>query len=154
MATTDEPCGGDPPCWSHLVEDAEAWAAASGATGTVDLTGVALAAAVRGPAWTLRSEDLDMNLLVFGDGEGVAEHPNEEVDVLLVGVAGAGIVTIDGTPHPLAGGQAILVPKGARRGIRAHTDRFSYLTCHRRRPGLWPTTGGRAAASSRDTPVP
>jgi hypothetical protein len=31
------------------------------------------------------------------------------------------------------------VPKGSRRGIRAASDRFAYLTCHGRRAGLWPT---------------
>ena len=128
----DDECGGDAPCWAHLFEDTDAGAA-------VDLAAIAGSAAGRGPAWTLRSEDLDMNLLVFGLGEGVDEHRNDEVDVLLVGIAGAGVVTIDGQPHPLAAGQAVMVPKGARRGIRSYAERFAYLTCHRRRAGLWPT---------------
>jgi quercetin dioxygenase-like cupin family protein len=71
----------------------------------------------------------------------VDEHLNDELDVLLVGIAGAGVVTIDGQPHPLAAGQAVMVPKGARRSIRAYAERFAYLTCHRRRAGLWPTRG-------------
>jgi mannose-6-phosphate isomerase-like protein (cupin superfamily) len=135
MSANDDQCGGDAPCWAHLFEDPEEGDA-------VDLATIALSATGRGPAWSQRSDDLDMNLLVFGMGEGVDEHVNDELDVLLVGVAGAGVVTIDGTPHPLAAGQAVVVPKGTRRGIRGYAERFAYLTCHRRRAGLWPTTRG------------
>lgn len=136
MGMDDDECGGDAPCWAHLFEDADASASAA-----VDLAAIAGSAAGRGPAWTLRSDDLDINLLVFGLGEGIDEHLNDELDVLLVGIAGAGVVTIDGQPHPLAAGQAVLVPKGARRSIRAYAERFAYLTCHRRRAGLLPTRG-------------
>ena len=141
MATTNEYCGGDPPCWAHLFEDPDAEEAEPEEGEAVDLAAIARSAAGRGPAWTLRGDDLDINLLVFGTGEGVDEHLNDELDVLLVGIAGAGVVTIDGQPHPLAAGQAVMVPKGARRGIRAYAERFAYLTCHRRRAGLWPTRG-------------
>ena len=159
MRITDEPCGGDPPCWAHLFEEdaarpSEADAAdgddapvASGTGadggGVVDLVAVARSVAGRGPAWTRRSEDLDANLLVFGAGEGVAEHVNAEVDVLLVGVAGEGVVAVDGRRLPLRAGQAILVPKGARRATLGRGDRFAYLTCHRRRPSLRPSSEGR-----------
>jgi mannose-6-phosphate isomerase-like protein (cupin superfamily) len=142
MRVTDEACGGDPPCWAHLFEE-EAGGADPDRAGAVDLAALARDAAGRGPAWTLRSEDLDVNLLVFGAGEGVAEHVNGEVDVLLVGVAGEGVVAVDGRPHPLGAGQAVLIPKGARRSIRAAGERFAYLTCHRRRQGLWPTGATR-----------
>ena len=149
----EEPRGGDPPCRSHLFEEeigpsevgtgpgrgVPAPAAADAdAAEAVDLVAIARSAVRRGPAWTRRSEDLDANLLVFRAGEGVAEHANEEVDVLLVGVAGEGVVTIDGRPCPFRAGQAVLVPKGARRGTRAVGDGFAYLTCHRRRAGFRP----------------
>jgi quercetin dioxygenase-like cupin family protein len=111
--------------------------------GVVDLSAVAASVAAHGPAWTRRSDDLDVNLLVFGAGDGVAEHRNDEVDVLLVGIMGKGTVTIDGQSHQLEVGQVILIPKGARRGTRAVGERFSYLTCHRRRPGLQLTIGSR-----------
>ena len=67
-----------------------------------------------GAIWTQQSEDLNVNLLVFASGEGVAEHVNAEVDVLLVGIAGTGAVTIDGTRQILSAGHAIVIPKGAR----------------------------------------
>jgi quercetin dioxygenase-like cupin family protein len=136
----DEPEGGDPACWSHLFDD----------TGDPDEAVVDLAALVRPPAselqprsgavWTRQSDDLNVNFLVFPAGEGVAEHVNAEVDVLLVGIAGDGIVAIDGLPRVLRAGRAVLIPKGARRSTQAVSDPFAYLTCHRRRAGLWPAT--------------
>jgi mannose-6-phosphate isomerase-like protein (cupin superfamily) len=134
MQASDETCGGDPPCWAHLFEEADG----ADEPGGANLAAIALDAVGRGPAWTLRSQDLDVNLLVFAAGEGVAEHANDEVDVLLVGVAGEGSVTVEGRSHRLEAGYAVLVPKGTRRSTRAGSARFAYLTCHRRRAGLQP----------------
>jgi quercetin dioxygenase-like cupin family protein len=91
-----------------------------------------------GAVWSVASDDLNVNLVVFGNGSGVQAHVNSEVDVLLVGVEGRGRVTVDDIVHVLAAGQAVLVPKGTRRQIQAEGERFAYLTCHRRRPHLWP----------------
>ena len=88
--------------------------------------------------WAQQSADLHINLLTFAPGTGVAEHVNAELDVLLVGVAGAGQVVIDGATHALRPGTAILIPKHARRTIRSTEGAFSYLSCHRRRAMLWP----------------
>lgn len=115
-------------------------------TEVVDLAGLAQEERSRGAAWALRSPDLDANLVVFGAGEGVGAHVNAEVDVLLVGVAGEGVVEVDGRSHPLRAGQLLLVPKGARRATRAVADRFAYLSCHRRRAGLLPSGPRRPAA--------
>jgi quercetin dioxygenase-like cupin family protein len=151
--TDEEEYGGDPPCWAHLfaeettdVEiDTEDRAASSDSTvpGTgsaqmADLAALANCATAPGAIWTRQSEDLDVNLLVFASGDGVVEHVNAEVDVLLVGITGAGAVTIDGTSHILRAGQALVIPKGARRSTRGVSASFAYLTCHRRRGGLWP----------------
>lgn len=157
MLLTDQTCGGDSPCWSHIFHDEMGEPnAASGDSDcdasvasdfdadeivTVDLAAIARSATGRGPAWTRRSENLDINLLVFRVGEGVAEHVNAEVDVLLVGIAGEGVIIVDGQPNHLAAGQTILVRKGTRRGTQALADRFSYLSCHRRRAGLQLTRG-------------
>jgi len=97
-----------------------------------------------GATWTRQSEDLDVNLLVFTAGEGVADHVNAEVDVLLVGISGAGAVSVDGKREILCAGKAMIIPKGAQRGIRSISDPFAYLTCHRRRGGLWPTGRSRS----------
>lgn len=145
LVTDDGSDGGDPPCWAHLLDDsahpreaASATGSVDDAAGPVDLAGLARAGPAHGSIWTHRGEDLNANLLVFGAGEGVSEHVNAEVDVLLVGIAGEGAVDIDGTRRVLRAGQALVVPKGARRGTRGVSTRFAYLTCHRRRPGLWP----------------
>lgn len=132
MRQDDEAMGGDPACWAHLFEDqVEA--------DVVDLREIAGSEHAGGLSWASRGEDLNLNLLVFDAGDGVMEHVNHEVEVLIVGVAGEGVVTVDDRELPLRSGQLVLVPKGARRGTRATGDRFSYLTCHRRRGGLIPT---------------
>ena len=117
---------------------------ARGATYTIaDLGTIAAATAVRGPAWTLADRDLNANLIVLDSGQGIESHINNEVDVLIVGIAGQGSVTVDAAAYPLSAGRVVLVPKGSQRSISATTDRFAYLTCHRRRPGLWPTGATR-----------
>jgi quercetin dioxygenase-like cupin family protein len=88
--------------------------------------------------WPDQCADLHINLLTFDEGDGVGEHVNAELDVLLVGVAGAGDIVIDGTAHTLSTGTAMLIPKDARRAIRCTDAPFSYLSCHRRRAMLWP----------------
>jgi mannose-6-phosphate isomerase-like protein (cupin superfamily) len=91
-----------------------------------------------GPVWTLTSDDLNVNLLSFTDGEGVASHVNNEVDVLVIVVAGEGLIEIDRTKQTIRAGQVCLIPKGALRAIRSGSPDFAYLTAHRRRGFLWP----------------
>src|SRR5215213_5986607 len=111
--TDEEEFGGDPPCWAHLFEEettgleievedqAGASESAGPATGqgqeVVDLPALARSATAPGAIWTRQSQDLNVNLLVFASGQGVEEHANAEVDVLLIGIEGTGAVTIDGT---------------------------------------------------------
>lgn len=121
--------GGDAACWAHLFEGGQG----------ADLAAIAAVTAVRGPAWTLADRDLNANLLVLDAGQGIEPHVNAEVDVLIVGIAGQGSVTIDGAAYPLSAGRVVLAPKGSERGISAETDRFAYLTCHRARPPLLPS---------------
>ena len=151
--TDEEEYGGDPPCWAHLfdeesigmesesedrTESSESSGPSTGEEQVVNLAALISAATAPGAIWTRQCEDLDINLLGFASGEGVAEHVNAEVDVLLVGIAGAGAVTIAGTRQILSAGHAIVIPKGANRGIQSMSDPFAYLTCHRRRGGIWP----------------
>ena len=107
---------------------------------TADLASLAVAGnGVRaGVRWHLSGAgDLNANLVSFPAGEGVEEHVNRLLDVLMVGIAGEGDVVVDGVAHPLAPGSIVLVPRGARRSTRARSERFSYLTVHRRRaPGI------------------
>lgn len=92
-----------------------------------------------GPVWTHTSADLNVNLLSFDGGQGVPAHVNSEVDVLVVAVAGDGIIGMDGVERPFSAGQLCVIPKGVTRSIRSGGGPFAYLTCHRRRGGLWPT---------------
>ncbi len=85
-----------------------------------------------GPLWGMASADLNATLLAWPAGHEIAEHVNAELDVLLVVVAGSATVTIDDdTPHDLRAPAALLVPRGARRAIRAGAEGTRYLSVHR-----------------------
>ncbi len=111
----------------------------------VDLPALARAGLVPGPAWTHQGNDLNVNLLVFAAGDGVPTHVNTEVDVLIVGIEGTGILEIDGQPQTCSAGKVLIIPKGVSRSTLATSDHFAYLTCHRRRAGLWPTVRPKPA---------
>jgi hypothetical protein len=84
----------------------------------------------------LASDDLNMTLLAWQAHEGVADHVNEERDVLLIGIKGSGSIRIDGVEHPFEAGHGILVEKGRRFGIVASEAGLRYLSIHVRRPPL------------------
>jgi quercetin dioxygenase-like cupin family protein len=128
FSATDGDEGGDAACWAHLFETIQG----------ADLGAIAAVTAVRGPAWTLTDRDLNANLLVLDAGQGIESHVNTEVDVLIVGVSGAGTVTVDGTSFPLTAGRTLLLPRGSERSILAESERFAYLTVHRARPPMMP----------------
>ena len=99
---------------------------------------LAAAADGPGPVWARTSADLNVNVLSFPAVAGVPAHANDEVDVLIVALAGTGELVIDGDARRLGPGDLCLIPKGSARSIRAIGGRFVYLTCHRRRGGLMP----------------
>ena len=107
--------------------------------GVVDLLALARAADGIGPIWSLSSMDLNVNLIRFEGDAGVPAHVNEEVDVLVLAIEGEGTLELDGETQALRAGQCCLIPRGATRAIRSAGRTFAYLTCHRRRAGLWPT---------------
>ena len=100
--------------------------------GVVDLLG----RCGTGPLWGMASTDLNATLLAWPSGQGVAEHVNAELDVLLVVLDGRASAIIDGACHDLAGGSAILIPRGTRRAITAGDRGVRYLSVHRRRGPL------------------
>lgn len=108
-------------------------------TQIVDLAEIAGIGGERRPAWSQQTEDLNINFIVLEAGGIMPEHINTEVDVLIVCVEGSGRIGIDGQRHELRSGQAIVIPKGTRRSIQVVGERFAYLSCHRRRAGLWPS---------------
>jgi quercetin dioxygenase-like cupin family protein len=104
----------------------------------VDLSKLAAEAGTGRLAWSHASQDLNVNLIVLQAGEKIVLHRNDEVDVLIVGVGGKGEITVDDDVYLIAPQTAILVPRGAERGIWACEAPFAYLTCHRERMLLRP----------------
>lgn len=127
--------GGDAACWAHLLPEENNTSCTSPATDLLALLGPE---AKPGVNWAVQSDDLNVNLLVFAQNDGVAEHVNSEVDVLLVAIAGSGEVTLGEDVFQLRAGSTLLIPKGVRRAIVSRAAQFAYLSCHRRRSGLWP----------------
>jgi quercetin dioxygenase-like cupin family protein len=106
-------------------------------TNTVDLHEKLATEQRAGVVWTLeQGDDLNVNLVRFPAGRGAGEHVNEEIDVLVVGVSGSGVVAVDGYEHHLRAGTVAFVPKGARRSTRSESGDFAYLTVHPRRGPL------------------
>jgi mannose-6-phosphate isomerase-like protein (cupin superfamily) len=94
--------------------------------------------------WTGTSDDLHVNLIALGPGEEIGLHINQQLDVLLTCIDGAGALTIGDEEIPLGSGSVVLIPKGARRGTRAGDEGVRYVTCHRRRGGLMPAVQSRS----------
>jgi quercetin dioxygenase-like cupin family protein/iron-sulfur cluster repair protein YtfE (RIC family) len=89
-----------------------------------------------GPLWGAESDELNATLLSWRAGEGPREHVNTERDVAVVVLAGSATVSIDGEPHPVRAGEALIVEKGRRRSIAAGPEGVRYLSVHRRRGPL------------------
>ncbi|MFD4589273.1 hypothetical protein [Streptomyces rubiginosohelvolus] len=93
----------------------------------------------RGALWHLAEpgRELDANLVRLPPGAEVGEHQEDVLDVLLVVLAGAGSVRAgDGQVLDLAAGAVLWLPRTSRRALTAGQDGLTYLTVHRRRPGL------------------
>ena len=108
------------------------------AGGSVSIGELAASAHGRsGVVWTLEAGiELNANLVRFGVGGGVGEHVNDEVEVIVLGIAGSGVVEVDGEERPVSNGTLTFVPRGARRSTRSLSEDFAYLTVHRRRGPL------------------
>ena len=108
------------------------------AGGSVSIGELAASAHNRaGVIWTLEAGiELNANLVRFGMGGGVGEHVNDEVEVIIVGIAGSGFVRVDGEEHPVSNGTLTFVPRGVRRSTLSLSEDFAYLTVHRRRGPL------------------
>lgn len=91
-----------------------------------------------GARWTLAEpgRQLDANLIHLPSGRRVDTHTEPDVDVVLIVVAGGGIVGTPDGEQALADGNVVWLPHGSTRNVTAGNDGLSYLTIHRRRPGL------------------
>ncbi|MFI6652546.1 hypothetical protein ACIBI8_33700 [Streptomyces sp. NPDC050529] len=94
----------------------------------------------RGALWQLdrQGRELDANLVRLPPGAEVGEHQEDVLDVLLVVLEGGGRLTPGdgGETLALSPTTAMWLPRTSRRSLAAGPDGLSYLTVHRRRPGL------------------
>ena len=91
-----------------------------------------------GLQWGEASEELNVNLLSWMCGKGIQSHVNVELDVCIIVIEGQGEATVDGETVELRPGTALTIPKGSERSIICQSERLTYYSIHRRRPGLMP----------------
>jgi quercetin dioxygenase-like cupin family protein len=93
-----------------------------------------------GVLWKLAESgrQLDANVVRLGPGGRITAHTETQLDVMLVVVAGAGVLggDLSAEPQPLTEGALVWLPHGASRSITAGDTGLTYLTVHRRRPGM------------------
>lgn len=93
----------------------------------------------RGALWRLAEQgrELDANVVRLPPGAGVGEHQEDTLDVLFVVLAGGGLLrTGEGGTLELAPTTVLWLPRTSRRALEAGPEGLTYLTVHRRRPGL------------------
>ena len=100
----------------------------------VDLAAWAAGGNHPGARWRLDGEDLQANLVRLDQGDHIAPHRNDEVEVLVVVVFGRGELALDGQVHQLAPMVIAHLPKGTIRAIDAVDGPLAYLSVNRRRP--------------------
>ncbi|WP_410534936.1 cupin domain-containing protein [Streptomyces sp. KL2] len=106
-----------------------------------------------GALWRLAESgrQLDANLVRLPPGASVGEHAENDLDVLLLVVAGGGEMEDgSGGRRTLAPKALVWLPRTSRRALRAGPDGLVYLTVHRRRPGM--TVGARPSSAERAAP--
>ncbi|WP_432058446.1 AraC family ligand binding domain-containing protein [Streptomyces sp. bgisy022] len=98
----------------------------------------ALDDAPAGALWRLAESgrQLDANVVRIPPGQRVDTHREPDLDVLLLVLAGSGTLTAPDGTHPLRQGSLTWLPHGSTRSLAADTDGLTYLTVHRRRPGM------------------
>ncbi|MFD9872747.1 hypothetical protein [[Kitasatospora] papulosa] len=103
----------------------------------------------RGALWRLAEQgrELDANVVRLPPGDRVGEHEEDVLDVLLVVLAGTGSLrTEDGGTLSLVPTTVTWLPRTSRRSLEAGPVGLTYLTVHRRRPGLAVGAAVRAPA--------
>ena len=99
----------------------------------VDLASLAAGGGHPGARWWLDGQDLQANLVRLDRGDRIQPHRYDELEVLVVVVAGRGELTLDGQVHQLAPMVVAHLPKGTVRAIAAVDGPLAYLSVHRRR---------------------
>lgn len=103
-----------------------------------NLAEIAEAGDAAGILWRLREEgrQLDANLVHLPAGERIATHAEPDLDLLLVVVSGTGVLTTADGHLEVGPGSLAWLAHGQARAIDAGPGGLSYLTVHRRRPGM------------------
>ncbi|MEU4490483.1 hypothetical protein AB0H94_37415 [Streptomyces purpurascens] len=91
-----------------------------------------------GALWRLAESgrQLDANLIRIPPRGRIDTHTEPDLDVLLLVVAGDGTLGPAADPQALAPGTLVWLPHGSERSLVAGTSGLSYVTVHRRRPGM------------------
>jgi len=91
-----------------------------------------------GIRWRLAESgrQLDANVVHLLSQQRIDMHTEPDLDVLIIVVAGTGILTGSDSALPLAAGSIAWLPHGSARSLDAGDDGLSYLTVHPRRPGM------------------
>ncbi|MGW3498214.1 hypothetical protein [Streptomyces sp. NPDC001020] len=116
-----------------------------------------VAAAPAGALWKLAESgrQLDANVIRLPAGHRVDTHTEPDLDVLLLVLTGDGTLTTPQNPQHLSEGALLWLPHGSTRSLTAGEHGLSYLTVHRRRPGMQIRPRPNATASQpppRDAP--
>ncbi|MFF4798950.1 hypothetical protein ACFY1U_11130 [Streptomyces sp. NPDC001351] len=87
---------------------------------------------------TESGRQLDANVVRLTPGRHIAPHAEPNLDVLVLVVAGDGVLGAgpQDEPQSLTTGTLLWLPHGSTRSITAGDDGLAYLTVHRRRTGL------------------
>ncbi|MEV3872544.1 hypothetical protein [Streptomyces sp. NPDC049906] len=110
-----------------------------------------------GALWRLaaRARQLDANVIRLRPGATVAAHVEPDLDVLVYVTGGGGWLVVDGVRQEALPGAVVWLPRGTAREIGADGDGLTYLTVHRRRPGLTIRRGPVATgAGAQEAPEP
>jgi quercetin dioxygenase-like cupin family protein len=91
-----------------------------------------------GAVWRLAEpgRQLDANLVRVPPRGSIDAHAEPDLDVLLLVVSGDGTLGSAAGPHPVEPGSLVWLPHGSVRSVTAGVSGLSYVTVHRRRPGM------------------
>jgi quercetin dioxygenase-like cupin family protein len=93
-----------------------------------------------GALWRLAEagRQLDANLVRRAPGSRIDAHAEPDLDVLLLVVSGSGVLHagVEQVPHAVGPGELLWLPHGSTRSFTAGEEGLTYLTVHRRRPGM------------------
>lgn len=92
-----------------------------------------------GALWALASKQLNANIVRLTAAQAIAEHINDAVDVVGAVLGGELSLGLPTGRQTLRTGAVFFLPRGVTRSLQAGSDGAIYLTCHQRRPGLWPS---------------